>query len=129
MNYQEALYPSRGGFIAKGIPISGASCWQSRPMRGPSGISLMWNSGSIARVDVDYRSVAMAAGVRVGDSEKRIIELYPQVKITLHKYTKGHYLTVSLDNDHQIVFETDGKRVINYRAGRKPEVEWAKGCP
>jgi hypothetical protein len=129
MNYQEALYPSRGGFIAKGIPISGASCWQSRPMRGPYGTWVMWNSGSIARVDVYSESVATAAGARVGDSEKRIMELYPQVKIAQRKDTKGHYLTVSLENAHQIVFETDGKRVIHYRAGRKPEVEWAKGCP
>ena len=129
MNAQESLYPSGGGFIAVDIPQSSASCWQGRPMRGPSGISVMWSSGSIARVDVDYGSVATAAGARIGDSEVRIRELYPQVRLTPHKDTKGHYLTVSLDNDHQIVFETDGMRVIRYRAGRKPEVEWAEGCP
>lgn len=129
MNSQESLYPSGGGFIAEDIPRSSASCWQGRPMRGPSGISVMWSSGSIARVDVDYGSVATAAGARIGDSEIRIRELYPQVKITKRKDTKGHYLTVCPDNDHQIVFETDGRRVIRYRAGRKPEVEWAEGCP
>jgi hypothetical protein len=27
-----------------------------------------------------------------------------------------------------IVFETDGKRVTMFRAGRMPEVEWVEGC-
>jgi hypothetical protein len=28
----------------------------------------------------------------------------------------------------EIVFETDGKRVTMFRAGRLPEVEWVEGC-
>ena len=28
----------------------------------------------------------------------------------------------------RIIFETDGKRVVKYRAGRGPQVEYVEGC-
>jgi hypothetical protein len=46
--------------------------------------------------------------------------------------TGGHYLTVvppsSADATYRIIFETDGKRVVNYSAGLKPQVEYVEGC-
>jgi hypothetical protein len=129
MNFREVTMASGGGFATPDRVGSDGSCWQAKLLKGPAGISVMHNSGIIARVDVYEVSLATAAGARVGDSEKRIRELYPQVRITPRKDTKGHYLIVGSDNDRQIVFETDGKRVLRYRAGRTPEVEWAEGCP
>jgi hypothetical protein len=129
MNFREVTMASGGGFASPDRVGSDGSCWQAKLLKGPAGISVMHNSGIIARVDVYEGYLATAAGARVGDSEKRIRELYPQVRITPRKDTKGRYLIVDYDNDRQIVFETDGKRVLRYRAGRKPEVEWAEGCP
>ena len=62
----------------------------------------------------------------------RNCELYRgRVKTEPHKYVQGgHYLIVTSPTDtmHQIVFETDGKRVTTYRVGRTPEVRWVEGC-
>ena len=32
------------------------------------------------------------------------------------------------DRNYRIVFETDGKRVLRFRAGKLPEVEYIEGC-
>jgi len=34
----------------------------------------------------------------------------------------------SANATYRIIFETDGKRVVNYRAGLKPQVENVEGC-
>ena len=41
----------------------------------------------------------------------------------------GHYLTVrTRDKKFAIVFETDGARVTEIRAGGVPSVEYVEGC-
>jgi hypothetical protein len=99
----------------------------------PEGVRIMTAGGRIARIDVNSGSTATADGARVGDTEQRIDSLYKgRVVSSPHKYTKGHYLTVSpvakTDSTYRIVFETDGQRVTKYRAGRRPEVELVEGC-
>ena len=90
-------------------------------------------SDVIARVDVDNPKITTVSGAKVGDTEARIKSLYPgQIKVTPHTYIKGHYLTFTPKNkdeqNYRIVFETDGQRVIRYRAGKLPEVEYIEGC-
>ena len=90
-------------------------------------------NGEIARVDVNDSSIATAEGARIGDTEQRIMELYPnRVTVQPHKYTDGHYLVVApaspADSGRNIIFETDGQKVTTYRAGRMPEVEYVEGC-
>jgi hypothetical protein len=93
----------------------------------------MVEGGSIARVEVVSGTTATTEGARVGDSEDRIQQLYPgRVVTTPHKYTSGHYLTVkpidAADSLNRLVFETDGHRVTEYRAGRLPQVEYVERC-
>lgn len=90
-------------------------------------------SGQIARVDVNDSTISTAEGARIGDTEQRIQQLYPNRVIVLpHKYSDGHYLVVTpasaADSGFNIIFETDGQRVTTYRAGRMPEVEYIEGC-
>lgn len=90
-------------------------------------------NGQIARVDVNDSSISTAEGARIGDSEQRIMQLYPgRVTVQPHKYTDGHYLVVApaapADSGRNIIFETDGQKVTTYRAGRMPEVEYIEGC-
>jgi hypothetical protein len=99
----------------------------------PSGVRVMVEQGKVVRVEVAEGPVKTAKGARIGDTEERIKRLYPnQVTVSPHKYTDGHYLTVvptaNADSAYRIVFETDGRRVLRYRAGTRPQVEYVEGC-
>lgn len=99
----------------------------------PPGVRVMVEGGTIARIDVDSGRVATAEGARIGDSEDRIKELYgTRVVVTPRKYTNGHSLTVkptaAADSLFRIVFEADSGRVMSYRAGRVPPVEYVERC-
>lgn len=99
----------------------------------PAGVLIMVDQGTVVRIDVRDSRVATAEGARVGDSEARIRELYgARVSEMPHKYTDGRYLVVRAsapdDTLHRIVFETDGRTVDRYRAGRMPQVMYVEGC-
>ncbi|MBC8145708.1 MAG: hypothetical protein H7X80_08980 [bacterium] len=116
--------------------IPGGQCYHLRvpPDTSSAGIPtdllLMINEGRVARIEVRDSITETVEGARVGDSEARIRSLYAgRLRVEPHEYVDGHYLIVMQgDNKHRIVFETDGKRVTRYRAGRHPEVEWVEGC-
>ena len=99
----------------------------------PDGVSVMVVKGKVARIDVDTGAVTTEDGVKVGDSEDKVQSVYDgDVQVEPHKYIEGgHYMTVMGDSasaGNAIVFETDGKRVTSFRAGRLPEVKWVEGC-
>jgi hypothetical protein len=105
-------------------------CTFVKPQHGPNGISFMVIDGKIARLDVENSFTKTEEGARVGDSEATIKRLSAgRVRVTPHAYVEGHYLTiVAPDHKHAIVFETDGKKVIEYRAGRLVAVRYVEGC-
>ena len=112
-----------------------AACGFARWTGGPAGLRFMTARGRLVRIDVDSGAIATDLGVRIGDSEERVAALYGnRLSTTPQKYTAGHYLTVtvtasaSADSALRIIFETDGKRVTRYRAGRMPEVGYVEGC-
>jgi hypothetical protein len=99
----------------------------------PAGIGVMVDAGKVVRVEVRRGNFATSTGARIGDTEERIKSLYPgQVTVSPHKYTDGHYLTVAptaeADSANRIIFETDGRNVMNYRAGVRPQVGYVEGC-
>jgi hypothetical protein len=100
----------------------------------PAGVFILVEQGIISRIEVDSASVPTSAGARVGDTEARIDSLYRgRVERQLHPYTDGRYLIVRAPvaedaGDYRIVFETDGRRVTKYRAGRYPAVSYAEAC-
>ena len=110
-----------------------ASCHYVTWRDAPSGVRVMVEGGRIARVDVDSAGVATAAGVRVGDDEDRVQRLYAgHVRVSPHKYVEGKYLTVTparpADSAYRIVFEAEKGRIVRYRAGRRPPVEYVERC-
>jgi hypothetical protein len=110
-----------------------SECRYIQPQSGLKNISMMVSKDRIVRIDIDKgSSIKTLKGAGVGDSEGRIKSLYPgRIKVSPHTYTNGHYLTfVPADraDKHRIVFETDGRKVLNYRVGKLPEVEYVEGC-
>ena len=99
----------------------------------PDGVSVMVIKGKIGRIDVDTGAVTTEDGGKIGDTEDRIKSIYgDDVQVEPLKYIEGgHYMTVLGDSasaGNALVFETDGKRVTRFRAGRLPEVKWVEGC-
>ena len=98
----------------------------------PDGVGVMVVKGKVARIDVDTGTVTTEEGAKIGDTEDRVKTIYgDELQIKPHKYTDGHYMIVKGDSasaGKEIVFETDGKQVTMFRAGRLPEVEWVEGC-
>ena len=94
--------------------------------------NVMLSNDTVVRFDVLDSAIATAEGARVGDTEARIRQLYQgRVVEQPHKYVAGgHYFVVSPAGatGQRIVFETDGRVVTRYRAGREPEVENVEGC-
>jgi hypothetical protein len=110
------------------------ACDYVRPKAGPAGVSLMVENGRVVRVDVrDSARVSTSAGVLPGESEARVREAYPGVRVQPHKYDdRGHYMVVipgaPADTLHRLVFETDGTKVTSMRGGLFPAVEYVEGC-
>ena len=112
---------------------AGSSCAYVHPAALPAGVLVMVERDTVVRVDVRTKDVRTVDSVGVGDSEASVLKRYEgRVRVTPHKYTgpAGHYLTVSAppDTAHLLVFETDGKKVVNFRAGRRAAVELVEGC-
>ena len=100
----------------------------------PFDVGVMVVKGRIARIDVDTGSVTTEDGAKIGDTEDRVKNIYgDEVESRPHKFIPGgHYLIVKGDSTSagkEMVFETDASgKVIMFRAGRLPEVEWVEGC-
>src|SRR5918998_1464389 len=113
-----------GGELSLPINLD-AACEYARARGAPAGLRFMLHEGQVARVDADSAAVPTTRGVRVGDSEARVRQLYgTAVREEPHKYVAGgRYLIVrAADTASQLVFETDGRVVTRFRGGRLPEV-------
>lgn len=122
-----------GGRLTVLEPGENEQCYHIVPEEAPEGVAFMVVEGRIARVDVFREaSVATREGARIGDPEARILELYgPGVEVSGHRYVEGgHYLSATrpATDSTRFIFETDGQRVTDYRAGLLPPVRWVEGC-
>lgn len=117
-------------------PLGNRGCTYLESPRLPEKMGFMFDNLRVVRVDVFSRSVAQtASGARVGDTEERIKALYPgQIRVEPHPYDleNGHYLIFvpkdRSDRMYEIVFETDGKHVTQFRAGFSSATALIEGC-
>jgi hypothetical protein len=119
---------------AQFVGQSTGECYYIHLEKEAKGVGLMIIRGRIARIDVDTPEITTINGARVGHTEDQIKSIYPgQLTVGPHKYVEqGHYLTFIPKepefSQYRLVFETDGKVVTTYGAGKLPEVEWVEHC-
>lgn len=110
----------------------GEECRYATPEGGLEGINFMLAKDVVVRVDVSKGDTVTAEGAKIGDTEAHVVELYAgRSEVQPHKYTgpEGHYVVVKgADGKVNMVFETDGKTVLRYRAGQDPQVQYVEGC-
>ena len=100
----------------------------------PNEFSFMLIKGTIARFDIYDGVMKTAEGAGIGSTEAEVKRLYANEKIEVerHEYVDGgHYLNITVASappGFKFVFETDGRKVTAFRAGRMPEVDWIEGC-
>lgn len=98
------------------------------------GVHFMVTNGIVSRIEITNPHITTISGAKIGNSEEQIRSLYgSQIQTKNHKYLdRGHYLIFTSrdqqDHRNQILFETDGVNVINWRVGRVKEVGWVEGC-
>lgn len=102
-------------------------------LEGMDSLTFMIEQRKVVRVDVRRRDIRTSEGAGIGDSEAHIQQLYSgRVRVTPHKYTPGHYLTVvpsdTAGHPYRLIFETDGAVVTTFRAGALPQVAYVEGC-
>ena len=109
-------------------------CFYFKPEHGLDDVQFMVTQGHISRVDIFNDQITTFSGAKIGDSESRIMSLYPgQIQVQPHEYIQnGHYLIFTpkdrADQDYRVVFETDGDHVTSFRSGKIPEVTAVEGC-
>ena len=120
---------------ALGVPLvreqgQEEACYYMSPKSGFKDVAFMVTNGRIARVDISGKGYATDRGARVGDTEATIKRFYRgMVKVSKHPYVDGHYLRVNMQGGRfSIIFETDGRRVTSFRAGKSEEVGYIEGC-
>jgi hypothetical protein len=103
--------------------------------KAPDQIGLMFQNGRLARVDVWKPGIRTAGGAQVGDAEARILQLYAaRIAVTPHHYPPAgaHYVVFTpvdaADRGYQMLFETDGSKVTQFRTGTRAAVEQVEGC-
>lgn len=121
------------GALGTTIGASPQGCDYASMPGAPAGMRFMVVDGRIVRADVDSAGLPSDRGAAVGMTAAEVQGLYgDSLAIVPHKYdTAGRYLVFAPptgDTAYRVLFETSGDRVVRYRAGRVPEVEWVEGC-
>lgn len=100
-----------------------------------SPLAFMIVDGKLARIDILGGEFATAQGIRVGSEEKAVLDAYGSGETLPERAFIGppyRYLTATprqeRDMNYRMVFETDGAKVVNYRVGQLPQVEYKQGC-
>ncbi len=99
----------------------------------PEGISFMLSRDTVVRANVQEPGILDDVGLGVGSTEAEVMARRAgKVRVEPHPYTgpEGHYLIVDdpARPGFRLIYETDGQRVVTFRAGRLPEADLIEGC-
>lgn len=100
-----------------------------------SPIAFMIVDGMLARIDILGGDFQTSTGIQVGSSEQEVQAAFGGSSPLPPRAFIGppfRYLTATprgedLEN-FRLVFESDGAKVVQFRVGQLPQVEWKTGC-
>jgi len=106
------------------------SCFMVFPESRSKDLTFMLVDGRVARVDIFLSGIATENGSQVGSFEADILARYGgRAKVLPNKYDDAKRdIVVSTSPNHQFIFESDGSKILNYRAGVLPPVGYVEGC-
>lgn len=113
-----------------GDSAASLECVMFYPEGRPEQFTYMLVNDRVARVDILLGGYITDKGAQIGWSEDDVLRVYgDRAKVFPNKYddTK-HDIVVDTRFNYQIIFETDGKKVLKYRAGVLPGVGFVEGC-
>lgn len=100
-----------------------------------SPIAFMIRDNKLARIDILGGEFQTTQGIQIGSTEQEVQEAFGGTSPLPARAFIGppyRYLTATpreeADRDFRLVFESDGAKVVTYRAGKLPEVDWKNGC-
>jgi hypothetical protein len=98
--------------------------------RTPEGVTWMIVGGVLVRLDVRSPALHTGEDAKVGTPAATLRRLYPDAVEAPNKYDpEGSTWTVGPPDAAHYVFELDRtKRVVRWRAGLPPQVDWVEGC-
>jgi hypothetical protein len=114
------------------VPDDDQACFYVEPNSHPQ-VSFMIEDGKLVRVDVSKVGVATSRGIRIGDTEAHVKDVYG-AKLTIEpsQYSGGvggRYVTFrSPDQQYGLRFETEKGKVTTFYAGKYQAVQYVEGC-
>jgi len=130
----EAAFAAAWQGELKRIGPRGTACFYQTPkwVKTPSDFAFMFEGGRFVRYDVGTAKETAPGGGEVGMHAEQIRALYgARVGESPHKYVAGaRVLRVTASQGTGVlVFETDAQgRVVRWRAGVPPQVDYVEGC-
>ena len=107
-----------------------------KPLAGK--VEFMVTNKHISTIEINSKEIKTLSGIGIGDSEGKVKKTYKgKIKEDkLSKYDVGggdnhNFVYVAKDKADQkynLLFETDGKKVIRFRSGYAEEVYLCEGC-
>ncbi|HWB75822.1 MAG TPA: hypothetical protein VG755_12730 [Nannocystaceae bacterium] len=96
----------------------------------PEGVAWMIVDGVVVRLDVRSPALHTEQDAKVGTSAATLRRLYPDAIEQPNKYDpEGSTWIVGPPDRAHFVFELDRThRVVRWRAGLPPQVDWVEGC-
>jgi hypothetical protein len=127
MTLEEARDAAQVELRQEGDDLGG--CVFYAPRSKDPDVSFMVIRGVVSRIDVDSGTTQTFDGLGIGSTEADVKLTHPDVVVSKHPYTNGHYLRVlSDDGRHAFLFETDGSKVTSFRSGFPSAVDSPEGC-
>jgi hypothetical protein len=106
-------------------------CHYVYPAGQANKVHFMVEEGLISRIDVVGEGVSTTEDISIGSTGSEVSMTYgDRLRIEPHKYSgpEGKYYIVAGPSGYEYVFEVIDNRVVEFRSGKYPSVEYVEGC-